>query len=162
MDVKKISVIAVITAILFIVGYFVYSKLFAKKESDSSSGSDSSSSGGSSNAVIDPLELALSNLSATDKADAYNVASSMYEDCKGWNSHNMSTYDYLDKWSSAKFYFFVKTAYPSYDKNNSLTQRLKMQNWSKLDKWSKNRGYNESKAKELINKIIYRVENFTL
>lgn len=162
MDVKKISVIAVIAAILFIVGYLLYNKFFTKntlidgtdKTVDEEQGEDQ---------TTDPLAFGLSNLSAADEEDAYKIAAQMYEDCKGWNSHDMSTYDYVNKWNDIKFYFFVKTAYPAFDKRYSLAERLKRQNWGSLNGWSLNHGYNSpQKARELISKIIYRIEHFKL
>ena len=163
MDNKKTPLLVLMFAILCGAAYFVYTKYFPGILPDSiSNGSElTNTSENEETVTIDPLELALSNLTEDDKIDAYNIASRIYEDCKGLNSHNMSMYDYLNKWSGAKFYFFVRNAYPSYD-GKSLIQRLSLQNWGVLNKWSKDHGYVETKAKELINKIIYRVENFKL
>jgi hypothetical protein len=165
MDTKKtITALAIAVAVSAAV-YFIYKKFFPSGLAVSSN--LSSDAGGSNNSNIvseqdfDTLaQIALASLSDSEKQDAYHIASRIYDDCKGWNSHNMSMYDYLAKWNNAKFYFFVTRAYPSYD-NRSLTDRLKMQNWGALNSWSKNNGYNtKDKAERKINEIIYRVENF--
>ncbi len=165
MNTKKTIIALVVAVVVSAVAYFAYKKFLPGGSTNTGS-----SSGGSTDYTFtktpeeifqEMAKIALASLSQVDKEDAYNIAGRIYDDCKGWGSHNMSMYDYLHKWSNAKFYFFVTVAYPSYD-NLTLVKRLKAQNWKVLNKWSKDNNYDtEEKALKKINQIIYRVENFT-
>lgn len=163
MNSKKIIALAVAIAISLI-AYFAYKKFlpagFSGFKASSSNNNSSGADKTEEEIFQENVDLVFTTLSEADKQDAYHIAKRAYDDCKGWNSHDMSIYRYINAFSNKKFYFFVTKAYPSYD-SRSLTERLKMQNWGVLNSWSKKNGYKKKESAEReINKLIYRIENF--
>ena len=100
------------------------------------------------------------SLSASEKATMAGLASAIYEDMKGWNDHEMRHYKNLYEVGDAAFLYFVEVAYPSFDKNKSFRDRLRLQNFQKVNSGSKKVGLEKAKAEELIAFIVNRMDEF--
>lgn len=99
-------------------------------------------------------------LSETEKQNASVLASRIFEDMKGWNVHDMRLYKSLLESSKAYFLYFVENAYPSFDKNKSFADRLKLQNFRKVNSASKKADLDNEKAEAIIAKIVNRMIEF--
>jgi len=167
MNLKNI-VIAVIGLIIVVVSFII----FRKKPATTAVATSGTTSGNRTGYVTtpenppvtpatDPIERVIATLSETQKMDSNILASKIFNDMKGWNSHDMTLYKKLFDYGTAQFVYFVVRAWPIYS-SKTLQSTLLKQNWSILNKKSNQAGFNQVKADELVQKIIYRINNTQL
>jgi hypothetical protein len=167
MNLKNI-VIAVIGLIIVVVGFILF-----RKKPTTTAGTNSNTSVGSQpgsgttpatppvTPAVDPIESAIATLSENQKMDANILASKIFNDMKGWSAHDMTLYKKLFDYGTAQFVYFVVRAWPIYS-SKTLQSTMLSQNWSVLSTESNRAGYDRVRAEELVQKIIYRINNTQL
>lgn len=154
-----VVIIVVIFVVVLAVGYFAYAKTIKPKieaEKETQKKQDEA-------IVIEQRKEELKDsLTEAQKQDAYALANRIFEDMKGWNKHDMLLYKKLFESSKAYFYYFVTSAYPSFDTSKSFVDRIKLQNFRVVNYDSRKANLNNDNAEALIAKIKNRIDEFTI